>query len=44
MAKKDDPKPGGGQSGPAIPLRKQIAMGKQPNTGGSYAKGPRTKP
>lgn len=29
-------------SQPAIPFRKQIAMGKKPNVGGSYAKGPRT--
>lgn len=39
---KDKPNKAKAQEGPAIRQHKLLAMGKQPNVGGSYAKGPKT--
>ena len=38
----DNPNKAKPQPGPAVKLHHQLAEGKQPNTGGSYAKGKKT--
>ena len=40
--KSDKPTKAPAQSDEAIPMHKRLAFGQKPNTGGSYAKGPKT--